>query len=133
MDEVEKEIPDLREAMVDLTNTFQDVEPQYGEYLATTIMSCENGPEIMYYLSQNIGEAQKIVASGPFAATLAIGRLEAKLDKSDGTEIKRNTKRVSGAPKPPEERARGRGAAFNVRADTDDLDAFERVFFNKKK
>jgi hypothetical protein len=52
-----------------------------------------NGPEVMRYLSQNIGEAQKIVASGPAAATIAIGRLDARLDRTTREE-KRN-KRVS--------------------------------------
>jgi hypothetical protein len=43
------------------------------------MMGLDNGPDVMHYLSQNIGEAQKIVASGPAAATIAIGRLDARL------------------------------------------------------
>jgi hypothetical protein len=53
-----------------MVSVFSGIEPSYGEYLAATIMGADNGPEVMYYLSQNIGEAQKIVASGPAAATL---------------------------------------------------------------
>lgn len=132
VEKVEEELPDVREHIADLANTFADVDPQYGEYLATTIMQCDNGPEIMYYLSQNIGEAQKIVASGPYAATLAIGRLQAKLEKPTEAEQKRNTKRVSAAPNPVPERTKGRGAQTSVRADTDDLDAFSKVFFSKR-
>jgi hypothetical protein len=134
VDEAEKEIPDLREKMKDLTETFADLDPGYGQYLASTIMISELGPQIMNYLSENIGEAQKIVASGPAAATLAIGRLEAKLEKAPSSieqaEPKRN-KKVSEAPQPPESRTRGNGSKFTVSADTDDLDAFERVFFSK--
>jgi hypothetical protein len=91
-------------------------------------MSCDNGPEIMYYLSQNIGEAQKIVASGPAAATLAIGRLEAQLSKPKQEELKRN-KRVSETPPPPEQRTRGVNGRFATRPDTRDLAAFRKEFF----
>lgn len=129
----EEELPDLREKLVDLSTAFTSVEPAYGEYLATTLMSCDNGPEVMYYLSQNIGEAQKIVASGPFAATLAIAKLDAKLAKAPVVEDeeKRNKKRVSDAPPIPVNRTRGKGGQFTTSPDTDDLDAFEKVFFKK--
>jgi len=128
--EAEKELPDLREKLEDLTDTFATIEPQIGEFLAATIMSCENGPQIMYYLSQNIGEAQKIVASGPAAATLAIGRLDAFV--AAPKQEKRNIKKVSEAPKPPENRSRGSGTRSSVAGDTDDLDAFEKAFFRNK-
>lgn len=121
--------PDYKEKVVVLDDTFRDIEPAYGEYLITTIMSSEVGPEILYYLSNNIGEARKIVASGPSAATLALGRLEAKFIKSD--EDKGNTKKVSKAPEPPLNLSRGAQGKFTVRPDTDDLDAFEREFFKK--
>ena len=127
----EESLPDLREKLSDMSEAFVNIDPTYGEYLAATIMSCDAGPEIMYYLSQNIGEAQKIVASGPAAATLAIGRLEARLG-TDSKEPKRNTKQVTKAPLPPETRTRGHGSKFTVSPDTDDLDAFEREFFKKK-
>lgn len=130
VEKAEADIPDLREKLEDLTETFQHMDPAYGEYLAATIMGMDAGPQIMYYLSQNIGEAQKIVASGPAAATLAIGRLDARLAPSTKAEPKRN-KEVSKAPPPPEDRARGRGGRFTVSPDTDDLDAFEREFYNK--
>jgi hypothetical protein len=127
--EVEKELPDYREKIGSLTSAFGNLDPQYGEYLANTLMQCANGPEIMYYLSQNIGEAQRIVASGPFAATLEIGRLQAKLERS--TEGSQSNKKISEAPPPPSDRTRGRGGQFAVRPDTDDLDAFEKEFFRK--
>jgi hypothetical protein len=130
LEKFEEEVPDVRENLSGLVDTFQDINPSYGEYLASVIMQSDVGPQIMYYLSQNIGEAQKIVASGPAAATLAIGRLEAKLTPTTREE-KRNTKRVSDAPKPPEARSRGSGARTVVPDDTDDLDAFERKFLQK--
>ena len=132
VDAAEERIPDLRENMASLTNTFEDLDPNYGEYLASTIMMSEVGPEIMNYLSQNIGEARKIVASGPHAATLALGRLEAQLlPLSTPPEKKRNPKQVSKAPTPPEEGTRGRGSSTAVAPDTDNQDAFEREFYKK--
>jgi hypothetical protein len=134
LEKAEAEMPDIRENLRNMTETFSHVEPAYGEYLAMTIMSSEYGPHIMYYLSQNIGEAQKIVASGPAAATLALGRLEAKFASvpKEREEPKRNTKRMSKAAEPPEGRTRGHGGKFSTAPDTDDLDAFEREFFGKK-
>jgi hypothetical protein len=82
-----------------MDTAFAGIDPGYGEFLAATIMSCDNGPQIMYYLSQNIGEAQKIVASGASAATFALARLDAKFDKP-ATEEKRN-KKPSAAPAAP--------------------------------
>lgn len=132
LDKAEETLPDIRENIADLVETFGGLEPAYGEYLATAIMANERGPEIMNYLSQNIGEAQKIVASGPTAAILAIGRLEARLTPEDKPEEKRNSKRQSNAPNPPEARSRGSGAKVTVADDTDDLDAFEVKFFKKR-
>lgn len=130
LDTYEAEVPEIREDIKELTDTFQSIEPMYGEYLATTIMSSEVGPQIMHYLSQNIGEAQKIVASGPAAATLALGRLEAKLTAATQREEKRN-KKVTAAKEPPKDHSRGAQGRFSVPPDTDDLDAFEREFYKK--
>jgi hypothetical protein len=126
LEAVKEDLPDYNENIQKLAVAFQGVDPQYGDYLASTVMQCDNGPEIMYYLSQNIGEAQKIVASGPLAATLAIGKLQAKFE--DRLEQKSN-KKVSNAPTPPPTSSRGKGGQFQVRPDTDDLAAFERDFF----
>jgi hypothetical protein len=69
----------------------------------------------------------------PAAATLAIGRLDAKFNKPPVQRKKRNTKKVSEAPKPPESsRSRGSGGKFAVAGDTDDLDAFEKEFYKRK-
>lgn len=123
---LEETAPDARESIKGLTEVFQDIDPQYGDYLATTVMSSEYGAQIMYYLSQNIGEAQKIVASGPAAATLALGRLEARFI-GEPQEKKRN--KVSKAPPPPSGVTRGSNGRIAVKPDTDNLDAFEREFF----
>jgi hypothetical protein len=130
LDAAEEEMPEIRNNISRLTEAFEGINPAYGEYLAMTIMSSDVGHLVMNYLSDNIGEAQKIVASGPAAATLALGRLEAQFIKNTTKEEKRN-KKVSDAPEPPESRTRGHGGRFSVNPDTDDLDAFEREFYKK--
>ncbi len=126
LDKYESENPDVRQNIENLVEVFDGIETNYGEYLATTIMSSPAGPAIMDYFSQNIGEAQQIVAAGPAAATLAIGALQARLTPSK--EEKRN-KKVSEANEPPKNHNRGSAGKFAVRPDTDDQDAFEREFF----
>lgn len=130
----EEEAPEVRENIAGLMTTFASIEPAYGEYLATTIMECENGPAIMDYLSQNIGEAQGIVASGPAAATRAIGRLEVRLmkeEKSDEQHVEVNT---PGSPPPPPTPTRGSGKGrATVRPDTNDYSAFKRDFLSQLK
>lgn len=126
----EEVIPEIREHIAELANAFQGIDPVYGEYLAMTIMSSDKGPEVMEYLSQNIGEAQKIVASGPAAATLALGRIEAQLGLQSSAPRATNN-RVSRAPSPPVGATAGRKGQASVRPDTNNLDAFERLFYNK--
>lgn len=135
LEEAEKDIPEIRDNIKHLTEVFSDVEPNYGEYLASVIMSSDVGPQLMNYLSENIGEAQKIVASGPAAATLAIGRLEARFIKSTEQVEQEQLpkKKVSVAKDPPEQRTRGSGGRFSVSPDTDDQDAFEDLFYERKR
>lgn len=130
LEAAEETLPDIREKIGEMETAFANIDPGYGEFLAATIMSCENGPELMYYLSQNIGEAQKIVASGPAAATLALGRLDAKFTKTQTEET--SNKRPSAAPTPPPTPNRGAGGRFTVAGDTNDLAAFEKEFYVKK-
>lgn len=128
LDEFEKEVPEVRDNIRELTDAFQSLDPGYGEFLAATLMSMDTGPQVMNYLSQNIGEAQKIVNSGPAAALLAFGRLETLFTKAEQRE-ERKEKKVSKAPAPPENLNRGSGGKFAVAIDTDNLDAFEKEFF----
>jgi DNA repair exonuclease SbcCD ATPase subunit len=128
LDKFEAEVPEVRENIRELTDTFKDLDPGYGEYLAATLMSLDNGPQIMNYLSQNIGEAKKIVSSGPALATIAFGRLDAIL--TPAKEPEKKEKKTSKAPPPPEDRTRGSNGKFAVKPDTDNLDAFEKAFFS---
>lgn len=134
LDTAEAEIPTIREDITNLTEVFQDLHPDYGEYLAATIMASDVGPQLMHYFSQNIGEAQKIVAAGPAAATLALGRLETRFLKSSSEQgFEGNRQKVSGAPPVPETVNRGSKGQFAVKPDTDDQAAFNREFFKKPR
>ena len=89
-------------------------------------MSLEHGPEVLYYLSDNLDEARKIVQSGSVRATLSLGELNAQFKGKQKQQVK-----VSKAPEPPETRLRGSTGKFAVSPDTDDLTAFEQSFFKK--
>jgi hypothetical protein len=128
LEQYEAEVPEIRQNLTKLVDTFSSLEPKYGEYLASVIMDSDAGPQIMDYFSQNIGEAQKIVASGPAAATRAIGRLEGKFVTSASAQDEKRNKKVSDAPPPPP-KTKGSAVAKTIRPDTPNLDDFETIFY----
>lgn len=134
----ESDFDDLRPVIASLETQLADVEPQLGTYLAQTIMQMDVGPQVLYYLANHPDEANDIVASGPVGATLKLGKLEAKVEtalakRRDPEGKKQATPvRQTKAPEPPAV-TRGRAGLPSVRPDTNDLDAFEQVFFKKKK
>lgn len=119
-------IPDVRTKGAALEPIFGSLDPSYGEYIAATLMSLDHGPEVLYYLAENIDEAMEIVSSGPVKATIALGILEAQM-----AGVKKKEVKVTNAKEPPKITARGHGGMFSVRGDTEDLDAFEKEFFKK--
>lgn len=126
-----KEKPDFVEKAEELETTFRDLDPSYGNYLAETIMSMEAGPEVLYYLANNIEEAKEIADLGAVKATIALGHLEAALTTKNET-IQRKTVKVSKAPEPPSSFAKGTKGHTEVVPDTDNLDDFSHLFFKKK-
>lgn len=130
---VEKELPDLRPTLQTLQTELAGLDPDFGTYLAQTIMGMDDGPKVLYYLANNVDEAQKIIAAGPVNATIALGKLEDKIQRAQAkkTEQATSQSRVSTAPKPPVT-TRGTGSRAAVADDTDDLDAFEAKFFKRK-
>jgi hypothetical protein len=121
--------PDYNDKIADLQPVFSDVDEHYGDYLSNTLMSMEKGTDILYYLADHPEEARQIVDSGPQKATILLGRLEARFIESEDSAPPR---RVSKAPAPPPANKGSSGARTAVAPDTDDLDAFETLFFNKK-
>lgn len=123
--------PDFNEKGQSLVDSFGGLDEAYGEYLTTTIMSMDHGTDVLYHLANNPDEAKAIVALGARKATLALGALETKFADVEAQKQLARPK-VSNAPAPPP-RAKGSAPAkVRVEPDTDDLDAFEREFFNKR-
>jgi hypothetical protein len=57
--EVEEQLPDLREKTASLEGLFENVDEQYSEYIASTVMTLDHGPEVLYYLADNPDEMRK--------------------------------------------------------------------------
>lgn len=123
---VEETIPDIREKADALDSAFINVDPSYGQYLATTIMAMDHGPEVLNYLAENIDEAKAIVSLGHVGATIALGELHGQFKSKPTSKPK-----VTSAPEPPPVRVRGSSGKFTVADDTDDLTAFESKFYGK--
>lgn len=119
---------DFIEKTMGLESAFDGLDPAYSDYLVTTIKSLDHGPEVLYYFANNLEEAKKFVQSGPLAATLALGEINAMFK---GNTRKAEPK-VSKAPPPPQVN-KGSKTRTTVAADTDDLDAFADMLFRKPK
>lgn len=123
---VETTIPDIREKGAALDEAFVDIDAAYGEYLATTIMTMDHGPEVLNYLADNIDEARRITRMGAVGATIALGELHSQFKSKPTSKPK-----VTSAPEPPSSRVRGTSGRFQTADDTDDLTAFESKFYGK--
>jgi len=124
--------PDYQEQIATLEPLFTGVDESYGEYLAQTLMAMDHGPDVLYYLAQNIDEAQSIFALGAQRATLKLGRIDATFETSEQEQPQPKVKRVTKAPTPPAHQNKGSaGARPAVPPDTDDLDAFAATFFKR--
>lgn len=120
---------DFRETVESLESAFEGVDPQYGQFLAETVMRMEKGPDVLYHLAKNPDDVAKLIASDPVNAALALGRLEASFG---GEPTPKRKVKATNAPTPPKNVNKGSATSLSVKPDTDDLDAFENVFFDKK-
>jgi hypothetical protein len=118
---------DFLDKTMELESAFDGLDPQYSDYLVQTIKSLDHGPEVLYYFANNLEEAAKFVKMGPLVATLALGEYNAMFKGQTRKEA-----RTSKAPPPPQVN-KGSKTRTTVAPDTDDLDAFEREFFAKKR
>lgn len=134
LEPAQERYPDFRERSEEMITHFESkIDPAYGEYLTARIMEMDYGPDVLYYLANNMDEAISIVNSGPAKATLALGRIEAKFI---GAAEEKQTARpkVSKAPPPPAHINKGSAIArTEVPADTEDLEAFSSQFFKKRR
>jgi hypothetical protein len=118
---------DFLDKTMELESAFDGLDPQYSDYLVQTIKSLDHGPEVLYYFANHLDEAQKFVRMGPLNATLALGEINAMFKGNTRKETK-----VSKAPPPPQVN-KGSKTRVAVTPDTDDLDAFSNLFFEKKR
>lgn len=125
---------DFVEKTAELESVFSGIDEQNGAFLAETVMSMENGADVLYYFANNRSEAEALAAAGPVNAALMLGRVQASLsDGNEGTRTEKKTvTKKSSAPTPPRNLNKGNSPRMSVPVDTDDLDAFEGVFFNEK-
>jgi hypothetical protein len=129
VESAKEKYPDLIEKGQTLLGGFANLPQDYATYLSTVLQSMDHGPDVLYYLSSHPDEARTIVNSGAQKATLALGRIEAKFVQAEAEKVVAKPK-VTQAPPPPRVGSRGTGgAAQTVAPDTDDLDAFAKVFF----
>lgn len=119
---------DFIEKTMGLESAFDGLDPAYSDYLVTTIKSLDHGPEVLYYFANNLEEAKRFVQSGPLAATLALGEINAMFKG----QTRKAEPKVSKAPPPPQVN-KGSKTRTTVAADTDDLDAFADLLFKKPK
>jgi predicted transcriptional regulator len=123
--------PDFHEKGQNLVSTFESIDREYGNFLSATLMGMEYGPDVLYYLANNLDVADKIVSSGPTGAAIALGRLEAKF--ADAQDEKARAKpRVSKAPTPPPYNKGSTAVIGDIPVDTDSLDDFEKLLYGKK-
>ena len=120
--------PDFADKAEDLLDAFGGLDEQYGEYLTNVLMEMDHGPDVLYYLSNNLDEADKIVKMGAVGATIALGRIESRFTAG---EDEKKTK-VSKAPPPPPTNKGSAVSTPEVPDDTDDLDAFAAKLFKKR-
>lgn len=123
--------PDFQERGEALIGTFSGINEAYGEYLGATIMGLDNGTDVLYYLANNIDEANAIVKAGPAKAAVLLGRIDAKFDEGETKETP-PTRKVSNAPAPPPTNRGVSTARGTIADDTDDLDAFSSKLFDKR-
>ena len=126
LEAVQETLPDIREKGAKLVEAFADLDQGHAEYLATAIMRLPHGPEVLYYLSDNIDEAKRLASKDPLMAAIELGAMSARYTDEARPEKK---VKVTDAPPPPQARVRGSGGKFTVPDDTDDLEAFEKKFY----
>lgn len=131
--EATEEMKDIREAGAVLVSELQDaISPEHGDYLATTIMGMEQGPEVFYFLANNPDVARVIASQDAISATIALGAIQERFRfAKEGSENGNQKPRVSKAPEPPKQVNRGSNGRFETPDDTEDLDAFARKLFQK--
>lgn len=125
LNDAQERYPDFQEKGKEMISVFDGIDEQYGDYLSTTIMDMENGPDVFYHLSNNLEEAERIVNLGARKATIELAKIEARMAVQK--EVK--PPKVSKAPAPPPRVKGSSVAAPAIKPDTNDLDEFSKLMF----
>jgi len=83
--------PDFREVLAEANDV------QTAPEITQVILESDVGPEMAYFLANNVAEVERINALPPYKRLIALGKLEAKF----GAEPVEKSKPVSKAPTPP--------------------------------
>jgi hypothetical protein len=129
LDDVKERYPDFEDKGQEMLAVFEGIDQAYGQYLTDTLMEMDAGPEVFYYLANNLDKAEEIVNAGPRKATIALAKIEAQLV---GTPTKTAAVKTTNAPPPPPQVKGSAVSKASVSVDTDDLDAFSKMLFKKK-
>ena len=122
--------PDFQEKGAEMLSVFEGIDESYGQYLTDTLMEMDAGPDVFYYLANNIEEAEKIVNAGPRKATIALAKLEAQFVSAKETPAAKI--KTTKAPNPPPQLKGSAVARASGPVDVDNLDAFSKALFQKK-
>jgi len=97
---------------------------QLDEPTFEAVRESEHAAEIIYALASDPKEAARVASMTPTQQVRYVVSKEAELSDKPA--------RVTKAPPPPGQSVRGSSGRYSVAADTDDLDAFEKEFFQKR-
>ena len=94
-------VKDFSETVEDFDEVIQDVDDiPMSISVQESILGSDNGPELMYQLAKEPEEYKRICSLSPVNAARAIGRFEAKFQKSEPSKEKPKLT-TSNAPTPP--------------------------------
>ena len=122
-----------QKAFAEKAESFAEAHPDYHEIainpdlpisqaVADVLVASDKGPEVLYHLGQNPGEAERISSLPPHIAALEIGRLEARLSMPQ-------PKKTTSAP-PPINPIGGSGSTV---ADEDSMSTSEWMAMRNKQ
>lgn len=94
----EQQKEELREAYDDFDDVIDAYDGGLTPAMEQAILDSEISGEVAYYLAKNPDEAKKMLSMDIISANRFVGRLEAKLEKSEKRQVA--VKKTTNAPKP---------------------------------
>lgn len=101
---------------------------QLAEPTFEALTEADNPAAIIYALASDPDEAARVAGMSPVQQAKYVFAKDAELSAA-----KTPKPRAPSAPPPPGQQVRGASGRFTTPGDTDDLDAFEKEFFKKKR